>query len=64
MIGSAKHELAKWLSEVLDPVLQKYSKHCVKNSFMFAELMQNLMQKTKLLSCVLLTLAVFSQMSL
>ena len=29
MIGSAQHELAKWLSEVLDPVLQKYSKHCI-----------------------------------
>ena len=42
MIGSAQHELAKWLSEVLDPVLQKYSKHCIKDSFTFAEFMQNL----------------------
>ena len=42
MIGSAQHELAKWLSEVLDPVLQKYSKHCIKDSFTLAELMQNL----------------------
>ena len=42
MIGSAQHELAKWLSEVLDPVLQKYSKHCIMDSFTFAEFMQNL----------------------
>ena len=42
MIGSAQHELAKWLSEVLDPVLQKYSKQCIKDSFTFAEFMQNL----------------------
>ena len=41
MIGSAQHELAKWLSEALDPVLQKYSKHCIKDSFTFAEFMQN-----------------------
>ena len=32
----------KWLSEVLDPVLQKYSKHCIEDSFTFAEFMQNL----------------------
>ena len=42
MIGLAQHELAKWLSEVLDPVLQKYSKHCIKDSFTFAEFMQKL----------------------
>ena len=42
MVGSAQHELAKWLSEVLDPVLQKYSKQCIKDSFTFAEFMQNL----------------------
>ena len=52
MIGSAQHELAKWLSEVLDPVLQKYSKHCIKDSFTFAEFMQNLNIKDE-------TLAVF-----
>ena len=33
---------AQWLSEVLDPVLQQYSKHCIKDSFTFAEFMQNL----------------------
>ena len=64
MIGSAQHELAKWLSEVLDPVLQKYSKHCIKDSFTLAEFMQNLNIKDQTSSCVLLTLAVFSQMSL
>ena len=42
MIGSVLHEMPKWLSDVLDPVLQKYSKHCIKDSFTFAEFMQNL----------------------
>ena len=42
LIGSAQHKLAKWLSEVLDPVLKKYSKHCIKDSLTFAEFMQNL----------------------
>ena len=42
MIGSAQHKLAKWLSEVLDPVPQKYSKRCIKDSFMFTEFIQNL----------------------
>ena len=64
MIGSAQHELAKWLSEVLDPVLQKYSKHCIKDSFTFAEFVQNLNIKDETSLCVLLTSAVFSQMSL
>ena len=30
MIGSSQHELAKWLSEVLSPVLKLYSSNCVK----------------------------------
>ena len=42
MIGSAQHELGKWLSEVSDAVFQKYAKHFIKDSFKFVEFMQNL----------------------
>ena len=41
MIGSSQHELAKWLSEVLAPVLKLYSSNCVKDSFTFASFIQN-----------------------
>ena len=41
MIGSSQHELAKWLAEILAPVLQLYSSHCVKDSFTFANFIQN-----------------------
>ena len=42
MVGSAQHELAKWLSEVLKPVLDEYSPHCIRDSFTFARLIQEL----------------------
>ena len=37
MINSPLNELAKWLTEVLAPVSQKYSQHQVKDSFEFFE---------------------------
>lgn len=42
MIGSAQHQLAKWLSKVLQPVLEHYSKYCVRDSFSFATHVRNL----------------------
>ena len=42
VIGSSQHEVAKWLSEILEPVLKRYSAHCVKDSFTFASFIQNL----------------------
>ena len=41
LIGSSQHELAKWLAEILVPVLKLYSSHCVKDSFTFANSIQN-----------------------
>ena len=41
MIGSFQHELAKWLAEILAPVLKLYTSHCVKDSFTFANLIHN-----------------------
>ena len=40
MIGSSQHELAKWLSEVLVPVLKLYSSNCVEDWFTFANFIQ------------------------
>ena len=37
MIGSAQHELAKFLAALLQPVLNRYSTNCIQDSFTFAE---------------------------
>ena len=37
MTGSAQHELAKWLTCLLQPVLQDLSANCVSDSFTFVE---------------------------
>ena len=42
MAGSAEHELARWLAEVIRPVLNRYSSNVVKDSFSFcADLQDN-----------------------
>ena len=52
MISSSQHELAKWLSEILAPVLKLYSSHCVKDSFTFANFIQNFQfDSTKTFMC-------------
>ena len=35
MVGSAQHELARWLAEVVQPVLARYSSNVIKDSFGF-----------------------------
>ena len=37
MVGSAQHELARWLAVVFQPVLNQYSFHVIKDSFSFCE---------------------------
>ena len=41
MINAPQHELAKWLTEILQPVLQKYSRHLLKDTFEFCEHVEN-----------------------
>ena len=41
MTGSSHHQLAKWLGEIWAPVLNLYSTHCVKDSFTYANFIQN-----------------------
>lgn len=36
IVGSAQHELADWLVEILCPVLKFYSDYCIPDSFQFA----------------------------
>ena len=42
MIGSAQHELAKFLAALLQPVLEHYSTNCINDFFSFAEMIQQL----------------------
>ena len=42
MTGSSHHGLGKWLADLLQPVLERFSSHCISDSFTFAKTMQNL----------------------
>ena len=46
MIGSFQHQLAKYLSALLQPMLKIYSKSCIKNCFLFADENRQLKLKT------------------
>ena len=41
MTGSAQQQLAKWLTSLLDPVLQLFSTNCISDSFTFVENLRN-----------------------
>ena len=45
MIGSSQHKLAKWLSVLFQPLLDRYSSRCIRGSFTFAETIQKLATK-------------------
>ena len=45
MIGSSQHQLAKYLSALLQPVPEIYSNNCIKDSFLFAEEIRRLKLK-------------------
>ena len=42
MTGSSHQELGKWLADLLQPVLEEFSSHCISDSFTFAKTMLNL----------------------
>lgn len=46
MVGSVQHELAKWLVEILDPVLKFYSDYCTQDSFQFVSYIHKLQRTT------------------
>ena len=40
MTGSAQHQLAEYLSSLLEPVLTLYSSNCIRDSFTFADIIK------------------------
>ena len=40
MTGSVQHQLAKYLSSLLEPVLTLYSSNCIRDSFTFADIIK------------------------
>ena len=42
MVGSAQHELAKFFSATLQPAIDLYPRNCTKDSFSFAQKVQQL----------------------
>ena len=47
MVGSSNYELAKWPASILQPVLEQFFTNCMKDSFAFAQTMQDLSLKGK-----------------
>ena len=42
MTDSSHHELGKWLAGLLQPVLERFSSHCISDLFTLAKTMQNI----------------------
>ena len=49
--GSSHHELSKWLASLLEPVLKRFSTHCIHDSFTFADAIQNSKDANNLFMC-------------
>ena len=48
MVGAPQHELAKWLTEVLKPVLEKYSSYLLKDTFAFCDPIEEFSTRSEL----------------
>ena len=42
MTGSSHHKLGRWLAGLLQSVLERFSSHCISDSFTYAKAMQNI----------------------
>ena len=51
MTGSSHHELSKWLASLLELVLKRFSTHCIRDSFTFADAIHNSKDSNNLLMC-------------
>ena len=40
MVGSAHHEISRWLADQLKPVVERFSSHTVKDSFSFCDILR------------------------
>ena len=62
--GSSHHELGRWLADLLQPVLEWFSLHCISGSFTFAKTMQNLDIKPNVHVCSFNESSLFSNVPL
>ena len=51
MTDSSHHELSKWLASLLEPVLKRFSTHCIRDSFTFADAIHNSKDSNNLFMC-------------
>ena len=51
MTVSSHHELSKWLASLLEPVLKRFSTHCIRDSFTFADAIHNSKDSNNLFMC-------------
>ena len=51
MTGSAHHELSKWLASLLQPVLERFTAHCISDSFKFADYIRQLDRQVDSFMC-------------
>ena len=51
MTGLSHHKLGKWLASLLQPVLERFSSHCILDSFTFAKTMQYLVIDPNVVMC-------------
>ena len=64
MTGSSHHELGKWLAGLLQSVLERFSSHCISDSFTFAQTMQNLDIDRNVFMCSFDVSSLFTNVSL
>lgn len=64
MTGSAQHQLAQWLSSVIDPVLSLYSSHCISDSFTFADAVRNFNFSSSVFLCSYDVVSLFTNVPL
>ena len=64
MTGSSNHELSKWLAGLLQPVLARFSSHCISDSFTFAKTMQNFDINLNVFMCSFDVSSLFTNVSL
>ena len=64
MTGSSHQELGKWLADLLQPVLEEFSSHCISDSFTFAKTMLNLDIDPNVFMCSFDVSSLFTNVSL
>ena len=64
MTDSSYHKLGKWLTGLLQPELERFSSHCISDSFTFAKTMQNFDIGSNVFMCSFNVSSLFSNIPL